>query len=89
MSDTVHISSLLVQTTPEKRAGIEAEILAFNGAEIAHSDVEGRLIVTLETPSESDILETLTQIQLLTGVVSASLVYHQTDGEPQAAPASL
>ncbi|MEP3045759.1 MAG: chaperone NapD [Roseibium sp.] len=83
MNDLVHIASLLVQAIPENRKAIEEGILGFDGAEVAHSDDEGRIIVTLETASESNIVEALTDIQLLTGVVSASLVYHQMDGPTQ------
>lgn len=89
MNDLVHIASLLVQVLPEKRALTEAAILEFSGAEIAHGDERGRLIVTLEAPSESEILQNLTDIQLLAGVVSASLVYHQTDGGPDPVSAGI
>ncbi len=88
MNAPAHIASLLVQALPEGRSATEAAILSFNGAEIAHSEADGRLIVTLEASSEADILQTITDIQLLAGVVSASLVYHQTEGEPEAAHAS-
>ncbi|MDN3719689.1 chaperone NapD [Roseibium salinum] len=50
MNDLVHIASLLVQVLPGKRALTEAAILEFSGAEIAHGDERGRLIVTLEAP---------------------------------------
>ena len=79
MSESVHIASLLVQAISTNKPDIEKTILSLDGAEIAHSDEEGRLIVTLETQSEADIVQALTDIQLLTGVVSASLVYHQLD----------
>jgi periplasmic nitrate reductase NapD len=89
MSDSVHIASLLIHAFPDKCAAVENSILGIEGSEIAHTNEDGRLIVTLETNSEANIVQTLTDIQLLTGVVSASLVYHQTDGEPEAAPAGI
>ncbi len=89
MNATIHIASLLVHATSERRDAVERDIVAMGNAEIAHADGAGRLIVTLETPSEAEIIQTMTDIQLLTGVVSASLVYHQADGEPDAAPTSL
>ncbi|MEP2704627.1 MAG: chaperone NapD [Roseibium sp.] len=82
MTGPVHIASLLIQVIPENRKTIETGLLDFDGLEIAHSDDEGRIIVTLETISELNIVQALTDIQLLTGVVSASLVYHQMD-EPE------
>jgi periplasmic nitrate reductase NapD len=89
MSELVHIASLLVHAIPEKRADVENSILGFEGAEVAHAEEDGRLIVTVETSSEANIVQTLTDIQLLNGIVSASLVYHQTDGEPEATPAGI
>ncbi|MGX1499967.1 chaperone NapD [Roseibium aggregatum] len=89
MNATVHIASLLVHARAEAISQVERDLLAIDGAEIAHSDEQGRLIVTLETANEAEIVQALTDIQLLTGVVSASLVYHQTDGAPEAAPTSL
>lgn len=81
MSSPLHIASVLVHAHSAFLKEVKAGILAKDGAEIAHADAAGRLIVTLETASEANIVSTLTDIQLLTGVVSASLVYHQTDGE--------
>ncbi|MCV0428599.1 MAG: chaperone NapD [Roseibium sp.] len=89
MSEIVHIASLLVQALPDKRASIESGIERLDGAEVAHADDQGRLIVTVETASEAQIVQALTEIQLLTGVVSASLVYHQTDGGPDSAHADI
>ena len=89
MSTTVHIASLLVHARTEAISDVERDVLALGGAEIAHSDDQGRLIVTLETANEAEIVQALTDIQLVTGVVSASLVYHQTDGAPETAPPSL
>ncbi len=82
MSGPTHIASLLVHANPDHRSEIETGIKEKPSAEIALSDESGRIIVTLETPSEAEIVQALTEIQLLTGVVSASLVYHQTDYEP-------
>ena len=79
MSDIVHISSLLVSARPEKAKGAAAQIESLPIAEIAHRDEAGKIIVTLETTNESEIVSALSDIQLIDGVVSAALVYHQTD----------
>ena len=89
MSETVHIASLLVQALPDQQGSIEAGIQELAGAEVAHGDGQGRLIVTVETSSEANIVQTLTDIQLLPGVVSAPLVYHQTDSGHESAEADI
>ena len=82
MSDTgelTHVSSLLLRAEPARLDDVVATIGKVDIAEVALSDPEGRIIVTLETASEADIVATMTQFQLIDGVVSAALVYHQTD----------
>lgn len=76
MSETVHISSLLVTAHPDLLDRVTADISAMEIADVAHTDSAGKIIVTLETPDESAIVQALTDIQLIKGVVSAALVYH-------------
>lgn len=76
MSQTVHISSLLVTAHPDRLGQVAADITAMDIAEVAHANDAGKIIVTLETPDESAIVQALTDIQLIKGVVSAALVYH-------------
>ena len=79
MSDILHISSLLVTAKPKSVETVNASINAMSIAEVAHSDHLGKIIVTLETLDESAIVQALTDIQLLRGVVSAALVYHHSE----------
>jgi nitrate reductase NapD len=79
MSEPIHISSLLLRAEPEKLGDVLKTINSVPNAEVPLSDESGKIIVTLETPSESAIIDALNQLQLIDGVVSASLVYHQLD----------
>jgi len=79
MNAPVHISSLLITARPTLLDSVRAALLANPIVEIAHSDPVGKIIVTLETDDESHIVQTLTDIQLVDGVVNASLVFHQID----------
>lgn len=74
-----HISSLLVTAKPDQIPAVAGNITNMSIAEVAHSDAAGKIIVTLETPDESAIVQALTDIQLLDGVVSAALVYHHAE----------
>ena len=82
--DVLHISSLLVRANPEHVQQVLAEIAKLPGSEVPMTDETGKIIVTLETPSESEIVDSLTTLQLIDGVVSASLVYHQADSDAAA-----
>ena len=87
MSEIVHISSIVVRARPEMTAAIAERIEALACAEVAVADPSGRIVVTLETPDEGEIVQALTDIQLFEGVVSAALVFHQTDAAPEDAAA--
>ena len=79
MSEMVHISSLLLRADPQKMKQVLADIAKVDLAEVPISDPNGKIIVIIETSNQGDIVNAPTQLQLIDGVVSASLVYHQTD----------
>ena len=76
MPDESHISSLVVHSRRDRAAVVAARLRAVPGVEV-HGGVEcGRLVVTLETASEAEIVERLDAIQHLDGVLAAALVFH-------------
>lgn len=75
----VHISSLLVTAKPELMAAVAEAIAREPAAEVAMTDPAGKIVVAMETDSEQAIVDALDRIQVLEGVVSAALVYHQMD----------
>lgn len=77
--ETLHISSLLLRSDPDQMPKVLEEIKKLQGAEIPVADKSGKIIVTLETPSESEIVEAMTTLQLIDGVVSAALIFHQAE----------
>ena len=79
MSTQLHISSLLVTAQPDAVPAVVDQIEAMPIAEVAHTDDFGKIIVSLETPDESAIVQALTDIQLYKGVVSAALVFHHCE----------
>jgi nitrate reductase NapD len=87
MSDAVHISSIVVTADPARLDLVEPAITAHPIAEIAMSTAQGKLIVTLETPDQQEMVQALTDIQLMPGVVSAALAYHHHTTDA-AAPAA-
>jgi periplasmic nitrate reductase NapD len=76
MPDEVHISSLVVHSRPRQAAAVAAEMRRMPGVEVRGGVETGKLIVTLETASEAEILDSLSAIQALDGVLAATLVFH-------------
>lgn len=78
MTEELHISSLLVRSNPTQMEAVQAEITSMPRAEILQTDPSGKIVVLLEADSDRVIGDALARIQLLDGVVSAALVFHQT-----------
>jgi nitrate reductase NapD len=74
--DEIHISSLVVHSRPECARAVADRLRGMAGVGV-HGGVEaGKLVVTLETASEDEIVERLAGIQALEGVLAATLVFH-------------
>jgi periplasmic nitrate reductase NapD len=84
MPDEIHISSFVVHAYPQALDAVAAAIAAMPGAELHARSPEGKLVVTLESASESAIVGCLERIGSLQGVLAATLVYHHW--EPAEAP---
>ncbi|TDG12626.1 hypothetical protein E2F43_13630 [Seongchinamella unica] len=83
ISGGIHISSLVVHCRPD---AIESVIPAIEGlpdASVPEHSKEGKLVVLLETTSESAVMQRISAVEALTGVISVALVYHQIDDEQE------
>lgn len=85
MTGQVHISSLVVQARPDRLVEV-TKAIEIRGGEIPATDPNGKLIVVLETESETIISDFLNEIAVMPGVLSASLVYHHIDEQSPAPP---
>jgi nitrate reductase NapD len=83
MPDTVHISSLVVHVRPDRSAALRTEIARLEGAEIHAGTEDGKLVVVLETSSESETMARIAAINEMQGIIAASLIYHEIDAEPE------
>jgi nitrate reductase NapD len=77
--EELHITGLVVHSTPRRRESVASAIDAMPGAEVHASLDSGKLVVTLETPSSEQMTAMVSRIQHLTGVLSVSLVYQCAD----------
>ena len=76
-----HVSSLVLHVRPENDVEVRAALAAMPGVEVPASS-GGKLVVTLETASEADIVTCMNEMSLLPGVLSAALVFHHFETEP-------
>ena len=76
MPDEMQISSLIVHSRPERAPAIARHLRTLAGVGV-HGGVEvGKLVITLETATEAEVIERLNAIQTIDGVLAATLVYH-------------
>ncbi|MBY6057550.1 chaperone NapD [Leisingera daeponensis] len=78
MTEEIHISSLLVRCNPAQMEAVLAAIQSMPRAEISQTGPSGKIVVLFEADSDRAIGDALAKIQLLDGVASAALVFHQT-----------
>lgn len=74
-----HISSLVVLCRPEVLNAAKAEIEHFEFAEVHAVDESGKIIVVLESACQKGLLNHIDMIETVSGVISATMVYHQVD----------
>ena len=74
-----HISSLVVHCRPDVLDSVKQRIEAMPEAEVPRHNDEGKLVVLLETANEGRIMERISAIEQLPGVINAALVYHEID----------
>lgn len=82
MSAELHISSLAVQARPERLGLVCAAIPDLEGAEVHLASPGGKIVVTLETANERQVLDRIEAIRALPGVLNVALVFHRIDTEP-------
>jgi nitrate reductase NapD len=69
---------MVVRSRDNRVDDVRTSLLAIRGVEV-HAAESGRMVVTVEDENPGHVAETVTNIQHLDGVVSASLVYQYSD----------
>ena len=75
----LHITSLVVHVLPKALEQVVVGIIKIKGAQIHGSHPAGKLVITLEARHARDILDCVSQIEQLDGVINASLVYQHVE----------
>ena len=73
------ISSMVVRTRPAMLAKVRTRINAIPEAEVYGQHEDGRLVVVLDTASNRQAADTITDIQNQADILSATLIYQYDD----------
>jgi nitrate reductase NapD len=78
----VHISSMVVHAMPEYLLDVRKKIEDLPGTEIHAESASGKLVVVLESQTQTYITDVIEKIACLDHVLSTALVYHQIEPQP-------
>lgn len=81
-SSGLNITSIILGVAPKDAADVSALLKAIDGVEVHAIAEDGRMIVTIESGDEDNTSNTFEMIRQLPGVISAALVYHQYESDP-------
>jgi nitrate reductase NapD len=82
VSSGINISSVILGVLPTDADPVAAQLRVLPGVEVHAVAEDGRMIVSIESVSEGATVDTFEAMRGLPGVLSASLVYHQYESEP-------
>ena len=79
MVEELHITSLVVHSTPKRAQSVSDAIVSIPGAKVHAASPSGKLIVTLEASTAGEMSSRVIGIQRTEGVLSAAMVYQCAD----------
>jgi nitrate reductase NapD len=79
-NDPVHIAGVLIKAFPHNIQVVTQRLTAFPGTEVHEVSPEGNMVITVEaTAEEKNVVDIITQLSVLEGVLDASLIFHHND----------
>ena len=78
----MNISGVLIRSLPGNISSVTARLEQLEGVEVHGANPDGRLVVTVEASGDGAMADTVIDMQNLPGVISASMIYHQYEDEP-------
>ena len=77
----MNISSVVVHARPAEAANVQARLNALAGVDVHVVQQDGRMVITVEDTPEAAPSDTLMQVQLLPGVLAATMIYNYCDAD--------
>lgn len=82
VSSGINISSVILGVLPADAAVVSKSLRELEGVEVHAVGDDGRMIVTIESGDEDNTSNIFEAIRQMPGVISAALVYHQYESDP-------
>lgn len=81
----MNISGIVVHASPDKIETVRAQLEKIPGVEVHAASTEGKMVVTIEKPSDREITEIFDEIGKTSGVLSTAMVYHHFEPDTEEA----
>lgn len=81
----MNLSSIIVIPHPQHVEALIGTLANIAGVEVAAVSPEGKIIATIEAEGDGETIQTYELISQLDGLLSASMVFHQKEDEPEVA----
>jgi nitrate reductase NapD len=81
----MNISGIVVHASPDKIEAVRAQLEKIPGVEVHAASAEGKMVVTIEKPSDREITEIFDEIGKTSGVLSTAMVYHHFEPDTEEA----
>ncbi len=79
----MNISSVIVIPGPDHVRQVLDGLAGLPGVEVAATSPEGKIIATIESSGDSETIRTYEAMSVLDGVLSAAMVFHQQEADPE------
>jgi periplasmic nitrate reductase NapD len=80
---SMNISSVIVHAKPDAQSSVRGSLEQIPGVEIHAVTDDGKFVVTIETDTDGETASTFDRINVMDGVMSAAMVFHQFESDPQ------
>jgi nitrate reductase NapD len=80
----MNISGIVVHTSPDKIDRVRTQLEKIPGVEVHAASVEGKMVVTIEKPSDRDAADIFEEIGHIPGILSTAMVYHHFEPDTEA-----
>jgi len=78
--EPVHMAGVLVKAFPQNCDAVTKRLESLPGTQVHEVSGEGAMVVTVEsTEKEKNIVDTITHMSTLEGVLDTSLIFHHND----------
>lgn len=78
-SSGIHIAGLVIHAQPENLDRVRSRLERLSGVEVHAFDSRGKLVITIEAPSDSVIADLLIAIPEMPGVIGCGLAHHHSE----------